>query len=239
MECVAFFPDGQRVAAGGSGINDFAIRVWTVSSGEARAVTRGEPEGTSVYALAFSPDGKVFASGWGELDQRIIIWDGAGCAEQQAIHVKSHTLSLAFAPDGKSLASVHRDEIRVWDPSSGKVVQTVRASAKAVRFAPDGKTLATADESGAVRLWDPQTGNLRGKLSASKSGLRAVTYTPDGERVIAGGEDKRAYVWECRTQKLLFRLTASDVIRSLAVSPNGDILAWSSADGTVSTWKLR
>src|SRR5271166_5546107 len=79
-----------------------------------------------VYSVAFSPDGKVLATG--SFDSTVKLWDFASKKELQTL--KGHTLpvySVAWSPDGKLLASGSQDKtIRLWDPKDGKSLRELK-----------------------------------------------------------------------------------------------------------------
>jgi WD40 repeat protein len=69
-----------------------------------------------------------------------------------------HVESLAFAPDGETIATVGDDRnLRLWDIASGRrigILEGHAESVKAVAISPDGKTLATGRDDGTMKLWD-------------------------------------------------------------------------------------
>ena len=71
-------------------------------------------------------------------------------------------ISVAFAPDGKLVASVGNDHlVRLWDPATGKEVRQLKGhlgGVESVAFAPDGKTLITGSYDHTLRLWETATG---------------------------------------------------------------------------------
>src|SRR5437899_2822545 len=96
---VAFTPDGRALATGG---RDRIVHLWEVKTGKEQGQFKGHRHG--IVAVAFSVDGKLLASGDGQATIRV--WDVATNQQTQVIDNKSiaESLSLAFSPDGKSLA---------------------------------------------------------------------------------------------------------------------------------------
>ena len=116
-----------------------------------------------VNTIAFSPDGKVLASGAG--DNTVRIWDLATGACQATL--KGHCGgidTIAFSPDGKVLASGSWKDpiVRLWDPATGACQATLEGHSggiHAVAFSPDGKVLASGSSDRTVRLWGNPTIN--------------------------------------------------------------------------------
>ena len=92
--------------------------------------------------------------------------------------------SVAFAPDGRTIASAGFDgTVQLWDVASHQPVATLEGHSSwvsAVAFAPDGRTLASGDARGTIRLWDlhRRTAIVQVRLGAVVRGARMGTERP-------------------------------------------------------------
>jgi WD40 repeat protein len=253
IQTVAFSPDGRTVAAGGS---DRKIWLWDPATGLARD-TSLTGHSDWVTSLAFSPDGKILASG--SEDDTIRLWDlGAGRqlgapltgdmnrGGRRVAEPFGWVKSVAFSPDGKTLASGSADStITVWDiathrQSGGPLTGHTR-SVNSVAFSPNGKILASGGADGTIRLWDVAAHRQLGVALIGHGGaVNSVAFSPDGELVASGGDDGTIRLWDVATHQELgepfIGLTGS--VNSVAFAPDGETLAAGGEDGTTRLWKV-
>jgi len=159
----------------------------------------------TVYAVVFSPDGHLLASGL--QDAATHLWDSTTGHQLRTLHPDATFWSemtgpvhaVAFSPDGRLLASASEDKtVRLWDPATGQHQRTLTGHDRGVwgvAFSPDGRLLASASEDKTVRLWDPATGQHQRTLTGHTGPVRSVAFSPDGRLLASAGDDGTVRLW--------------------------------------------
>jgi WD40 repeat protein len=250
---LAFSPDGKTLVTGVEG----NLQLLDAATGKLiRRFERICSPGSG--DLAISADGKVLASG---LDSNFLgLWEVAtGKLLHPTLAQQGHqsgVVSLAFSPDGQSLASggaPYDATLHIWDLGTAKSKHrftTPRQSVACVAYAPDGKVLAagggtphlgkTTDRD--VRLYDPATGKLRRRFTAHPHQIATLSFSPDSKTLATSGyRDHLIKLWDVSTAKELRRLALfkpGDWVSTVSFSPNGKFLAAGAWQGEPIFWPL-
>ncbi len=199
-------------------------------------------ESTSVYGVAFSPDGREALTG--ARDGLVKLWDVA--TGQIVRRYAGHTgwvTGVAFGPGGRRVASSSQDgTARIWDKQSGQVLLTLEGhtdSVESIAFSSDGTRCLTGAQDHSVRLWDSITGRELRVLKGHTDDVYDVAFSPDGTRALSGGRDTHARLWDLETGKTLHVLAEhGDFVKSVAFSPDGKQALTGSYDRTARLWDL-
>ena len=226
VHSLVFTPDGKWLVSGGgnnSAAGDNDIRLWDVALPEPRAEAVLAAHTNTVDALAISADGRLLASGGH--DQSVRLWDLTSRKSQVMASKTAYVKSLAFAPDGKTLAvaASYWSQIRLLQvtppfPAKYDDLKYPEKHAARVAFAPDAQMLA-ASVGTQVVLWDAAARIERARLKSRSFAVADLVFLPHGKALICG--------------------EASDENQSNVNEPAGLVVSWSLQSREANfTWKL-
>jgi len=237
--CVAFSPDGQRLL---SGSMDRTARLWDTRTGEELVICNDFNFETMVRSVAFSPDGRAFATG---SHQRLQLWDtetGRRLLAREAD--RGIVFGIAFSPDDQRMATVGlQGTAKVWSLTGEEICSFKghKTSFYCVAFHPTSRYLGSGDSDNEVKLWDSTTGQLmHDPLRGHTDYVYGVAFSPDG-RYLATASWKEVIVWDADSFK---RLQTFDRLAGriwcVAFSPDGKQLAAASGykgKGEIKIWE--
>jgi WD40 repeat protein len=195
----------------------------------------------SVWSVAFSPDGRLLASGSG--DETIKLWEVATGREVRTLtgHTNDVT-SVAFSPDGRLLASGSTDKtIKLWEVASGRKCAPSKATPSLSgpwRSAPTGSSSPPAPMTGRSAVG----GGHRQRSAHPQRPHQRCHFRGVQPRRAAPGlrlRDTTIKLWDVATGREVRTLTGhTDWVNSVAFSPDGRLLASGSGDETIKLWDV-
>ena len=241
---VAFSPNGQTLAS----TDGDRLFLWDVMSGAQKgAITGHLPNGRRI---AFAPDGTTLASTG---NRHIVhLWDITNGRHKTTLigaRVDDWLSSIAFSPDGKTLAGGSGWRIWLWDIEKNYLKTVMKGftgsgasggGIAAVTFSPDGRFLASGSGHGdrKVQVWyGGRTHKVT--LTGHREGITSIAFNRDSRTLASGSRDHTIRLWDVVSGTHKMTLTGhTNSVRSVAFSPDGSILASGGGrdDKTIRLW---
>jgi WD40 repeat protein len=193
-----------------------------------------------INALAFSPDGKLVASGSEDGTARIWTLDGSQPCVVLGDHSDAVT-SVAFSPDGRLLATASVDGTALLhhlDQSTRpQLLFGHTGVVHSCVFSPDGRLVSTASTDGTARVWACDDSAPAIVLDAHQGSVRSVVFNSLGTKVLTIDDSGRARVWDLLKQLVGAELPAGQPVSAAVSLANGTFVTASST-GEVRQWEV-
>jgi hypothetical protein len=207
MDGLALSPDGRYLAGSGSANGDGigTVPLWDVETGKLlhTFVIDKPPAGrtAAVHSVAFSPDGRTLAAGYGDgdLGGGVALFDVASRSPAATVPLEKADAfgvgGLGFTPDGATLAGSFGG-VGLWDAANrkaGPILAEGGSGFQSMDLSPDGRTLAAGrgarEAGGGVTLWDTASRARLVSAEMGRSGVAGVAFGPDGRTLATATDD--------------------------------------------------
>jgi WD40 repeat protein/serine/threonine protein kinase len=240
LTACAFLPDSGNLVLGRA---DGHVQLRTPGPGHGKADARLEASASGgVLSLAPSPDGRWLAAG--RSGGAVSVWDLASRQGRTLVDGRREgPVAVAFAPDGRTLATQARGTVELWDVAQGVPLVSLpepRPRTLSVAFSPDGRTVATGTLDHLVVLWDVASRTEARSLRGHKDNVCCLAYSPDGRTLASGCRDGSIRLWDADTgrEQTSPLLGHTQEVCSVTFCPLGRTVASGAADGTVKLWDV-
>jgi WD40 repeat protein len=207
--------------------------------------------------VAFSPDGKLLATGGfarpsapndSQRGGRAIVWSAVTGKKLESLPGQRERVEdIQFSPDGSQVLTTEGSgangfAIDWWNARTGAKLRTLRLPGQPVVAiaSPDGSRLAVTSLDGTLTIWDLNRGR-RLRTITNQGPLCGLSWSPDGSKVAAAAcfAGDTANVWNVQTGKQVLAVGGFGSVIDVAYSPDGKRLVTGGIDGVARVWTAR
>ncbi|HEX8069497.1 MAG TPA: caspase family protein [Pyrinomonadaceae bacterium] len=252
IQHVVFSEDGRQLAV--VQFNNPAVTVWDVATG-AQVRTIGAPpastsggvpdvdandpfgvlgggalpgfSGAHVSAVAFSADGRLFATGGlerrGGFDPAAIMSQVGALTRNPQARVDPKTIQQQLLKQMQQATTT--GTLKLYDAQTGREVRAFdghTSEVQAVALSRDARLVASAAADNSIKLWDAQTGRELFTLAGHTSQINSLAFSPDARLLASASNDGSTLLWDTQTGRQLATLVSLyDGGEWLVITPDG------------------
>lgn len=207
-------------------------------------ISRLKGHGDSVYAVAYSPDGKYLVTG--SLDHTLKLWETATGKEVKTYdgttaHQKM-VLCVAFSPDGQMIASGSSDNtLKVWDVPVSSPIRSLKSAdaTSAVALSADSSKVAVGGKDGSIRIVAAADFKELAKLDGHQGPITGLAFSANGQLLASAGTDRTVRFWNTANGQVLATVGAHrGSVNAVAINPNNTAAYSVGDDGLLKFWQL-
>jgi WD40 repeat protein len=238
---VAQSHDGKRlITTSKNGI----AQVWDFGSG--RLLATWDVGYSRAFIVRFSHDDRHALIAQQSIPTKAQIWDVA-TGQRIAELEPDFDESIAFSPDGRSIALGSNARVRLWDIAEKRFLWTgneLPAAADApgfvmgIRFSHDGSRIFAISYSNVALVLDAAGKEIARRTFADSGGLFGLALSKDGGTAVIGDTGKAARIWRVADDRVLPLVGHAGVVGEVALFADDHLALTASRDGTVKAWDV-
>lgn len=247
-------PSADAEAGSGAAVERFGSPALGIVPQNIRVVRALAGHRNAVRCVAYSPDGKLIASGSGgglfTADNSVRIWRARDGAQLRVLDGHEDAVNtVAFSPDGSLLASgaSSGEAAALWTLSDGGLARTMEhgACVRCLAFSPDGSLLASGSSPDIAKgevglhLLRVADGSREFSLSGHTDQVMAVAFSPSGDILASGSLDCTVRLWDVANGRLINTLSErSHAVKDLTFSTDGKALIVGRSNLAIEVWDI-
>lgn len=227
VTAIAFSGDFNQVGAAAGK----TVKIWNRADGKE---VRGLDHPAPVLALAFSTDNTKLVTG--SADKRCRVWDLATGKLLQVINRGGPIQAVLLHPDNQSVIMGSDKTVRV-QPLAVTRLHVMKSPVRQLSFVPESSRLLSAADDGTIQFWSQGLGKIERTVPVSKEPVSAFAMAKNGVLLAAGsGSTVRLFTVYNGKESIVLKTAAP--VRSVAFSPNNQMLAAACADNRILVWDV-
>jgi WD40 repeat protein len=235
VRSMAFAPGSKRAFSVGE---DRSIRIWDVQSG--RCLKNLRTFAFVPVAGAFSPDGTLAATAYGDVFKTLDLWD----LDRAQLRFRSPGMGVfgvSFSMDSRHAAAFGSGgRIRVLETASEKIVaefQDAVGRVSALAFLRDGQSLVIGRKDGSMSLLKWRSGEEIMRIAAHRGTICHIEADAAARRMVTGSADETVGLWDVVTGQQIRRFGGHHgAVTHTRFTPDAAYIISVSGDQTMKTW---